>query len=64
MLYTMVTRRTHLLEIRNRERTLQSDKSIHFDVNIVASDGKSPIVRRNRLWKQLDSDIQHAKNTA
>ena len=66
MMYTMVSRRHDLLEKRDRERTLRSDKSIPFGVDIVTSEihvyGKSPYQRGNPLWRQLDSNTQYAKN--
>ena len=64
MMYTLVSRRQDLLKTRNLERTLRSDRTILFDVDMVASElyGKSPYIRGNHLWKQLHSDIHHAKN--
>ena len=64
MMYTLVTQRQDLLKVRNLERNLRSDRTIQFEVDIVSSElyWKSPYIRGNLLWKQLHSNIQHAKN--
>ena len=62
-MYTLMSRRPDLLIVRERKRVLQSDKYIHFEEKRGYSEiyGKSPFIRGNILWKQLDSTIQHAK---
>ena len=45
IMYTLVSRRHDLLKTRNLERTLRSDRTILFDVDIIASElyGESPV---------------------
>ena len=48
----------------NRDIILRSNNCVYFDREWVNCNiyGHSPYVRGNVLWKQLASDIQHAKN--
>ena len=63
MMYSLSIRRSDLLVVRTRDRVLRSDKCIQFTEDMSACEiySKSPYIRGNYLWKQLDSIVQHAK---
>ena len=64
MMYSLVAQRKDLIVVNNTERSLRSDRNIHFEEDLIKSEiyGKSPYIRGNHLWKQLDYNIQRANS--
>ena len=63
MMYGLKSRKPNLVEHKNRSMTLRSDKNIAFRQDKLNSEifVKAPHVRDDFLWKQLPSEVQHAK---
>ena len=63
MMYNLKTRRPELLAEHRGSMILRSNQCILFNEDRINSEiyRKSPLVRGNKLWKQLSSDIQRVK---
>ena len=63
MMYDLTIRKPELIVESESSMFLRSSNTIHFEETRINYDiyGKSPYVRGNNLWKQLNYEIQHAK---